>query len=125
MPGVISLLAGKPNAATFPFTALSFTARAPRAGGAETTLSLDPAALAEGLQYGDTAGMSELLDWLYTLQERNHGRVRSADWHISVGAGSQDLIYKVGGPRACCRLLLTRVRVGSHGVGEPGRLSAC
>ncbi|PPQ92584.1 LOW QUALITY PROTEIN: hypothetical protein CVT25_007276 [Psilocybe cyanescens] len=93
-PGLISLLAGKPNASTFPFTSLSFNARSPINPGEETTLNISGDELAQGLQYGDTAGLKSLLDWLHGLQERNHGRKVDEGWKISVGSGSQDLIYK-------------------------------
>lgn len=95
MPGVISLLAGKPNSSTFPFTSLSFNARSPDNDGTETTLTLDETDLARGLQYGDTAGQKELIEWLYRLQELNHGRKKGEDWRLSIGSGSQDLINKV------------------------------
>ncbi|KAG7089174.1 hypothetical protein E1B28_010878 [Marasmius oreades] len=105
-PGIISLLAGKPNASTFPFTSFSFTARAPSldpallgpAGGPRETdvhVTITPEDLAIGLQYADTAGLPELLRWLEGLQEKMHGRRASAEGcKISVGSGSQDLIYK-------------------------------
>ncbi|KAJ2917353.1 hypothetical protein MD484_g3074, partial [Candolleomyces efflorescens] len=38
--------------------------------------------------------MKPLLDWLFGLQEYFHGRKRDEGWRISVGSGSQDLIYK-------------------------------
>ncbi|KAL0576837.1 hypothetical protein V5O48_005134 [Marasmius crinis-equi] len=105
-PNLISLLAGKPNASTFPFTSFSFTARGPTedpsllgpAGGPRDTdvnVTIDPEDLAMGLQYTDTAGIPGLLSWLGGLQEKMHGRKTSGEgWRISVGAGSQDLIYK-------------------------------
>ncbi|TFK36666.1 PLP-dependent transferase [Crucibulum laeve] len=93
-PGLISLLAGKPNPTTFPFTSLSFTSRSPTNPDQETTLTVDGEALAQGLQYGDTAGLKGLRDWIYSLQEREHGRKQGEGWCVSVGAGSQDLIYK-------------------------------
>ncbi|CAA7269549.1 unnamed protein product [Cyclocybe aegerita] len=92
-PGVISLLAGKPNSLTFPFTSLSFTAVSPTSSD-ETTLTIDGAELQLGLQYSATEGLEPLLDWLHGLQEVNHGRKRGEGWRISVGCGSQDLIYK-------------------------------
>ncbi|KAF4614087.1 hypothetical protein D9613_007471 [Agrocybe pediades] len=93
-PGVISLLAGKPNASTFPFTSLSFSARSPTDPTQESTLTIDGAELEAGLQYGDTAGLKPLLDWIFGLQEVFHGRRRGEGWRISMGSGSQDLIYK-------------------------------
>jgi tryptophan aminotransferase len=89
------LLAGKPNASTFPFTSLSFKARSPTHPGEESTLTIDGTELEEGLQYGDTAGLKSLLDWIQGLQELNHGRQKDEGWRISIGSGSQDLIYKV------------------------------
>ncbi|KIK60485.1 hypothetical protein GYMLUDRAFT_167942 [Collybiopsis luxurians FD-317 M1] len=101
-PGVISLLAGKPNSSTFPFTSLSFTAKDPTSESAETTISIPQAQLAPGLQYSDTAGIPDLLAWLTGLQERIHGRNGGSGsagenpegWRISIGTGSQDLISK-------------------------------
>lgn len=50
--------------------------------------------LHEGLQYGDTAGLPVLLEWLYGLQDVSHGRKKGEGWRISVTSGSQDAIYK-------------------------------
>jgi len=58
---------------------------------------VDGVDLAQALQYGDTAGLRPLLDWLAGLQEVNHGRKRNEGWRISIGCGSQDLIYKAVG----------------------------
>ncbi|KAK2459881.1 hypothetical protein APHAL10511_008081 [Amanita phalloides] len=93
-PGLISLLAGKPNGSTFPFTSFSFTARSPADPSQETAISIDGDDLAEGLQYGPTDGYKGLLGWFYGLQERMHGRKKGEGWKISVGSGSQDLICK-------------------------------
>ncbi|KAG6840388.1 hypothetical protein C0991_007018 [Blastosporella zonata] len=93
-PGLISLLAGKPNPSTFPFTSFSFTATSP-VDDSDISLKIDTNELAQGLQYGATAGHEGLSEWLYGLQEHAHGRKKSADWSLSVGSGSQDLIYKV------------------------------
>ena len=94
-PGLISLLAGKPNPSTFPFKSLMFTAKSPSNPQEEVKLTLDGDDLAQSLQYGDTAGLKSLLDWVGGLQELNHGRKRNEGWRISIGCGSQDLIYKV------------------------------
>ncbi|KAF8181268.1 PLP-dependent transferase [Pholiota molesta] len=80
VPGVISLLAGKPNASTFPFTSLSFNARSPNNDGAERVINLNETDLAQGLQYGDTAGLKDLLEWIFRLQELNHGRQKDEGW---------------------------------------------
>ncbi|KAI0034758.1 pyridoxal phosphate-dependent transferase [Vararia minispora EC-137] len=92
-PGLISLLAGKPNSAMFPFTSLQFGARDPHSLK-EYTLSLDQNVLDEGLQYAGTAGVPALIDWLTDLQEIEHHRNRSEGWRVSVTSGSQDAIYK-------------------------------
>jgi tryptophan aminotransferase len=94
-PGMISMLAGKPNPGTFPFTNISFTSKDPYDRSKTTTLSLDGDLLDESLQYGATSGLPRFVDWLTGLQEREHGR-NSAEggWGVSVGTGSQDLINK-------------------------------
>jgi hypothetical protein len=74
---------------------LSFNARSPTHPGEESTLTIDGTELEQGLQYGDTAGLKSLLDWIQGLQELNHGRHKDEGWRISIGSGSQDLIYKV------------------------------
>ncbi|EJF64889.1 PLP-dependent transferase [Dichomitus squalens LYAD-421 SS1] len=94
IPGMISLLAGKPNAATFPLTSVSIKARSPTDPSAETTTELTGKALAEGLQYGPTAGLPNLIGWIYGLQEHEHGRKTGEGWRVSVGSGSQDVLHK-------------------------------
>ncbi|RDB28693.1 Aminotransferase tdiD [Hypsizygus marmoreus] len=91
-PGIISLLAGKPNPDTFPFTSLTFTARSPQ--NEEMILKLEGEELVEGLQYGSTTGLKQLVDWVVGLQEFSHGRKRGEGWGLTMGSGSQDLIYK-------------------------------
>ncbi|OSX57661.1 hypothetical protein POSPLADRAFT_1155669 [Postia placenta MAD-698-R-SB12] len=93
-PGVISLLAGKPNATTFPFTSIKLTARSPTDPSREIETEVNGKALAEGLQYGPTAGLPSFCEWVYELQEREHGRKKGEGWRVSIGAGSQDVIYK-------------------------------
>jgi len=95
-PGLISLLAGKPNPTMFPLTSISFSARSPTSSAPEdeTSYTLEPSEIAMGLQYGDTAGIKPLREWLYGLQDFSHGRKVGEGWSVSVGSGSQDLIYK-------------------------------
>ncbi|KAJ6561723.1 PLP-dependent transferase [Mycena capillaripes] len=98
-PGLLSLLAGKPNPTTFPFTSFSFTAHAPPSENGQPAtediaLSLSGAELAAALQYSATGGMAPLVDWLYDLQSTVHGRARGEGWTLSVGSGSQDLLSK-------------------------------
>ncbi|KAJ3985983.1 PLP-dependent transferase [Lentinula detonsa] len=101
-PGVISLLAGKPEPSTFPFTSLTFTAKDPLKENSESTITISQDQLSPGLQYSDTAGIPDLLKWITTLQEIAHGRKHGMHasgegeegWRLSIGSGSQDLISK-------------------------------
>lgn len=93
-PGLISMLAGKPNASTFPFTSIQLTARSPMDPTKEEVLTLGPKELETALQYGPTAGTHSLLEWIWGLQEFSHGRKPGEGWRPSVGSGSQDVIYK-------------------------------
>ncbi|KDQ52638.1 hypothetical protein JAAARDRAFT_39888 [Jaapia argillacea MUCL 33604] len=93
-PGLISLLAGKPNATTFPLTSLQFTARSPTDPSQDISIKVTDEQLAEALQYGATSGNPSLVNWVYGLQEFSHGRKKGEGWRISIGSGSQDLIYK-------------------------------
>lgn len=79
-PGLISLLAGKPNSDTFPITSLSFNVRSPEDWSSEQTLTIDGRLLANALQYGRTPGIPELLQWIWGLQEFSHGRKEGEGW---------------------------------------------
>ncbi|TBU41945.1 PLP-dependent transferase [Dichomitus squalens] len=92
-PGVISLLAGKPNADTFPITSLQFTLRDPVTND-EVPVSLTEAELSRSLQYSGSKGIPGFLEWLIGLQEYSHGRKRGEGWDLAFGTGSSDLIYK-------------------------------
>ncbi|KAF8591220.1 PLP-dependent transferase [Ramaria rubella] len=92
---MISLLAGKPNPATFPFTSISFTARSPTEPSTEVTYDITGDSLSTALQYGDTKGLSGLIEWVTGLQEYFHGRKKSDDWgafHALVDRGDPVLI---------------------------------
>ena len=91
----ISMLSGKPNDSTFPFTSLSMTARSPFDPSNEIPINLTSEDLAMGLQYGSTAGNPGLVNWIHGLQEKVHGRKQGEGWRSTIGGGSQDLIYKV------------------------------
>ncbi|CAK5273364.1 unnamed protein product [Mycena citricolor] len=86
---MISLLAGKPNPYSFPFTSFKFGTTAPggqaRGGGEELELSVSGDDLTSALQYGPTAGMPALLQWLAELQEHVHGRSLGEGWQVIVG----------------------------------------
>ena len=95
---MISLLAGKPNAALFPFTSVQFTTPSCAADGSaseQTLLKVEDDVLAMGLQYAPTSGVPPMVEWLTEFQEQEHARHRSEGWRVSVTAGSQDAIYKV------------------------------
>lgn len=93
-PGVISLLAGKPHDAMFPFKSLSFNIASPADPAQEQSISLSGKDLAAGLQYAPTGGLPRLLKWFIGLQALSHGRKSGEGWSLSIGSGSQDLIYK-------------------------------
>ncbi|KLO07959.1 PLP-dependent transferase [Schizopora paradoxa] len=93
-PGMLSLLAGKPNPSMFPITSMNISVRSPSDPAKEEKIELPETLLAEGLQYGATAGHPQLLNWLAGLQEYSHKRKVGEGWRVSMGAGSQDLIYK-------------------------------
>lgn len=76
-------------------TSFSFTARSPDDLTKEDNYTITGEALTEALQYSDTSGLPQLINWLTDLQEKSHGRKRNEGWRLSVGAGSQDVLYKV------------------------------
>jgi tryptophan aminotransferase len=96
-PGMISLLAGKPNPAMFPFTSLSFGAHDPADQAKVHSISVEPVILSQGLQYAATDGLPVFVEWLTMMQELEHKRNRSEGWRVTVTGGSQDAIYKVRG----------------------------
>jgi len=93
-PGVISLLAGKPNDAMFPFSSFQFGSHDPSDPSKSLHLSVDEDILRQGLQYGPTSGIEPCVEWITVLQEREHGRNRSEGWRLSITNGSQDALYK-------------------------------
>ena len=93
-PGMISMLAGKPNGSMFPFKQIRFDTADPRDPSRDVTVAVDEAVLAEGLQYSQTDGMPHFIEILTVLQERVHNRSRVEGWRVSSTVGSQDAIYK-------------------------------
>ncbi|EPT01700.1 hypothetical protein FOMPIDRAFT_1036169 [Fomitopsis schrenkii] len=93
-PGVISLLAGKPNSETFPITSMKFNIRDPVSPNDEVPIQLTDEELHIGLQYTFTNGLPALREWIIGLQERLHGRHKGEGWNVTIGAGSQDMIFK-------------------------------
>ncbi|KAF7329111.1 Aminotran-1-2 domain-containing protein [Mycena kentingensis (nom. inval.)] len=95
IPGMISLLAGRPNPTTFPFETITMKLRPATAGAESETITLEGDELTEGLQYGPTAGATKLIKWLEEFQTYVHKREPDpASWSVAVGSGSQDLMYK-------------------------------
>lgn len=94
-PGLLSFLAGKPNASTFPIKSVSINIQSPAPPFTETTLTIEDRQLAQALQYGQVTGQRDLVDKLFEVQQFLHGRKRDSSWQISVVAGGQDTIYKL------------------------------
>lgn len=104
-PGMLSLLAGKPNPATFPFESLSLNLK-PEAEAGPTQLRIQGEDLVTALQYGSTAGIPKLVQWITQLQICMHVREAVAPgskldgvagrtpWRVTTGNGSQDLLNK-------------------------------
>ncbi|KAF5319962.1 hypothetical protein D9611_010988 [Ephemerocybe angulata] len=112
-PGMISMLAGKPNPTTFPFDHITLGIKSPSQTGAQgesttTELTLRDEELSTALQYNMTAGIPELVRWVKQLMEEVHfptaaaegKKAESESWRVSLSPGSQDLLYK-----AFCALL--------------------
>ncbi|KAI9288737.1 pyridoxal phosphate-dependent transferase [Umbelopsis sp. AD052] len=86
-PGMISLGAGAPNKATFPFASMQVTLK----DGSQ--LSIDQQLFESSLQYSATPGLPQLTDFLRELQLAEHNPPHK-DFSVSIGVGSQDLIAK-------------------------------
>ncbi|KZT53519.1 PLP-dependent transferase [Calocera cornea HHB12733] len=93
-PGLLSMLAGKPNPDAFPINSISVNVQDPWDTSKNVDLKVEGKDMAEALQYGATAGMPRLAAWFADLQEKVHGRGKGEGWRVSVGSGSQDLLYK-------------------------------
>ncbi|KAJ7192513.1 pyridoxal phosphate-dependent transferase [Mycena pura] len=101
IPGMISLVAGRPNPTTFPFESITIKLRptlqgmpAAADGADPLTLTLEGAQLSEAMQYGMTAGVARFIEWLEGFQTHVHKRAPNDSWSVTVGSGSQDLMYK-------------------------------
>lgn len=113
-PGIISMLAGKPNPSMFPITSISITVQSPYARDGSPSgkvITVDGPTLTEALQYGPTAGNPDAVKWYKGLQELVHKRPQSGDWSLSMGSGSQDVIYKARTPPiSTCIVIVTQNR---------------
>ncbi|KAJ6562077.1 pyridoxal phosphate-dependent transferase [Mycena capillaripes] len=102
IPGMISLLAGRPNSSTFPFESITMKLKPTLAGMPASTgdgddpftIALENEELNEALQYGMTAGVARLITWIVGFQTHVHRREKDESWSITIGSGSQDLMYK-------------------------------
>ncbi|QRV87154.1 aminotransferase class I and II protein [Ceratobasidium sp. AG-Ba] len=105
-PGLISLLAGKPNPTTFPIEEISLTLRSPtgpqpyQSSASESavvreTLTIKDGDIAKALQYTPTEGIPELRKLLSEYQKTEHGvNIDNIELQLMMGSGSQDLLYK-------------------------------
>ncbi|TIB36823.1 hypothetical protein E3P86_02366 [Wallemia ichthyophaga] len=103
-PGMISLLAGKPNPETFPFENITVSLKPVSPGAPHPKLEINAGPdLAEALQYTATCGLPRLHKFVSDLQNHVHGRRCEAgedDFAITITNGSQDAFTK-----ACAALI--------------------
>ena len=94
---MISFLAGKPNASTFPFDSIDIKLKPTPDATESVTLQVSGSDLTEALQYSATAGLPRLVKWVEELQQTVHRRGSGSDegWRVSIASGSQDCIVKV------------------------------
>ena len=104
IPGMISLLSGKPNSDTFPFNRILLELKPKGDDGKMETIAIEGKDLEVALQYSATAGIPKLVDWIEEFQSNIHHRPRvqrgdsntpGQAWRCSFGNGSQDLLTKV------------------------------
>ncbi|KAL4866675.1 hypothetical protein BDV12DRAFT_198897 [Aspergillus spectabilis] len=93
LPGMISLVAGKPNPETFPIAEIAITLKGDQIG--KNRIVLDGKILTQALQYGLPGGNMELIRWFESLQRRVHGINEDGSWTCCIGNGSQELIHRV------------------------------
>ncbi|CAO1612828.1 unnamed protein product [Sympodiomycopsis kandeliae] len=99
IPGMISLLSGKPNSSTFPVKKITLDIETPSndidGPASVSTVSIDAGDLDAALQYGPTDGLPRLVKWVEALQTRMHGVQKgNGHWRCSFGVGSQDCLTK-------------------------------
>lgn len=103
-PGMISLLAGKPNPDGFPFESVTMTLKPSAemgtdADGKPVTLTVGGEDMKRVLQYGSTSADPSFDTVLQEIISRVHQRKcgngqPDGDFTIAVGSGSQDLLVK-------------------------------
>ncbi|KAI1205182.1 PLP-dependent transferase [Annulohypoxylon truncatum] len=91
LPGMISLVAGKPNPEVFPFDKITLSLK----GANEEIVLTRENGLIDGLQYGLPGGNPGLVKWFEEFQSELHGINRSQGWTCCIGNGSQELLHRV------------------------------
>ncbi|PWN48502.1 PLP-dependent transferase [Violaceomyces palustris] len=108
IPGMVSLLSGKPNSETFPLSKIHLELKPSPVNpegedGRPVTVTIEGDDLESALQYGPTSGLTKLVDWMEEFQSKVHARPRTSvkdtkdasdRWRVSFGNGSQDLLTK-------------------------------
>jgi len=94
-PRLLTPSAGRPNPETFPFDSITLNLKPSLAGGPAESITLDGPDLDAAMQYGPSAGLVNIRNWLSKLQTHVHKR-QPGNWAVSLGSGSQDLMSKVG-----------------------------
>ena len=110
--------AGKPNSTAFPFESITLNLKSPlgpksaEKNGPKSlpsSITIDGPDLDAALQYGPTPGLSFFRTWLEEFQTVVHNRPKKqgeVEWTVTLGGGSQDMMYKVS---------LSCVTEGKHG----------
>ncbi|KAL4736959.1 pyridoxal phosphate-dependent transferase [Aspergillus similis] len=93
LPGMVSLVAGKPSPETFPIAEIAISLKGVPAG--TDRIVVDGAELDQALQYGLPRGNAQLIQWFESLQRSVHGLDESGGWSCCIGNGSQELIHRV------------------------------
>ena len=78
---------------------MQFNIRDPGSSGGDVSMQLTDQELHIGMQYTFTNGLPALREWIIGLQEHFHSRHKGEGWTVTIGAGSQDMIFKVGSYR--------------------------
>ncbi|KAI0113348.1 PLP-dependent transferase [Daldinia grandis] len=90
LPGMISLVAGKPNPEVFPFEKITLSLK----GSNKEIILTRENGLTDGLQYGLPGGNPDLVKWFEEFQCELHGIDRSRGWTCCIGNGSQELLHR-------------------------------
>ncbi|KAL3432972.1 pyridoxal phosphate-dependent transferase [Aspergillus tetrazonus] len=93
LPGMISLVAGKPSPETFPIAEIAISLKDAPAGTGRIVVDGDE--LNQALQYGLPRGNAQLIQWFESLQRSVHGLDENGGWSCCIGNGSQELIHRV------------------------------